>query len=514
MFSLLAILPFLFPLASASDVQYAPATGYDSLLFTEDFFPLITTRLDPIVDPGKVSGHVHVIAGSNSFGANTNYASTQAGSCTTSNLKNDMSNFWAPQLYYKWKNGTYSAVMSNGVAITAYWKYPLTNTDPSQPFASIPDDFKMLAGSIKRDDFDPANASNKAIEFLCVDANGSYDYTGHIPTDRECLTLRPQLHFPECWNGVDAYKEDNSHVAYPVGDNPEGGVCPDGFFKIPHLFMETTYHVKPENIGEGYQWYPGCFVLANGDNNGYTFHADWQNGFPTGFLVDAFQQCFDASTGMIMKDCQVFAPFRGENGHDCKTEGEVVNEVIGQHIAVAALPGNNPEFNSSKHSENYPKKPDPAYTEQASLVKVSDQTGGFCIEGICSDYIGSDVAGLQQPAVPADNLSVANNGTGQTLSSAVPVISSSTTLNPAAPPVASTTAATADASIALTPSVGPSSAVSVYNSSGAPAVPSASTAMPGLALVANDGTLSDNGGSDKTCKRRRKRRMFKSSMGH
>ncbi|OCF37503.1 hypothetical protein I316_00628 [Kwoniella heveanensis BCC8398] len=480
-----ALVPLLTaPLVAAMGAQYIPAIGYDNLLFTEDFFPLIRSRLDPIVDPGKVSGHVHMVAGSSAFAADMTYATAQSGS-----------------LYYKWKNGTYSAVMSNDLAITAYWKYPLTNTDPCQPFANIPDDFRMLAGNIKRDDFNPANASNKAVEFLCIDANGSYDYTGHMPTDRECLTLRPQLHFPEYWNGVDSFKEGNSHVAYPVDGNPEGGVCPEGFFKIPHLFLETTYHINADNIAAGYEWYPGCFVMANGDDHGYSFHADWLNGFPSGFLVDAFQQCFDASTGLITKDCQVFHPFRGDNGHDCKTEGDVVNEIVGQNIAVAALPGSNPEFNSSKYSENYPKQTDPGYTEQASLVKASDQTGGFCLAGICTDYTGSDVVGAQQPlALPAVSSAP---GSAAGVTSSVAIDGSNPVNYPSA--TAITSAALGQESVMSILPVGTPSVVTAGDPYSSP--PAVSSSLPGLALVAGNGTESDSSGSNKICQRRRKRRV-------
>ncbi|WVQ69042.1 uncharacterized protein L199_007254 [Kwoniella botswanensis] len=376
--------------------------AYNSLLFTEDFFPLINSRLDPIVNPGKVSGHVHHVVGGSAFSASMDYASARQSKCTSSNLNCDLSNYWTPQLYYKWRNGSYTAVTGDGM--TNYWKYPLTNVDETTPFASIPDDFRMLAGDINRDDYDP----NKAVSWLCVDAQYSYDYTDYIPMDRECLTLRPQLHFPECWNGVDSYKEDNSHVAYPIDANPEGGVCPDGFKKIPHLFMESTYHIKTENIGEGYEWYPGCFVLANGDNNGFSFHGDWLNGFPTNFLVDAFDQCYDEGVGEFIKDCPYITQFRGDIGRDCVTEGDVINELVGQHFAIPALPGNNPEYNSSKYSDNYPKGSIPGYTEQASIVKASDATGGFCVTGVCTDYVGGDVV-VQDAAAPA---TTAGTGTG------------------------------------------------------------------------------------------------------
>ncbi|WRT64969.1 uncharacterized protein IL334_001910 [Kwoniella shivajii] len=380
-------------------------SAYDSLLFTEDFFPLINARLDPIVTPNKVSGHVHHVVGSSAFSAGQDYASSRDANCTSSNLSADKSNFWAPQLYYKWRNGTYTAITGDGM--TAYWKYPLTNTDASDPFATIPDDFRMLAGDIKRDDYD----ANKAVSFLCVDANHSYDYTDYMPTNRECLTLRPQLHFPECWNGVDAFKEDNSHVAYPVDANPEGGKCPDGFNKIPHLFLESTYHIKTENIGEGYEWYPGCFVLANGDNHGFSYHSDWLNGFPSGFLTEAFHQCYDTASGIFIQDCPYIQRYRGDIGRDCNTEGDVINEHVGQHVAIASLPGNNPEYNSSKASTDYPKKSIAGYTEKASIVKASDTLGGFCVQGTCTDYIGSDAITQEGPG-EAVSIGSSSIGTG------------------------------------------------------------------------------------------------------
>lgn len=53
-----------------------------------------------------------------------------------------------------------------------------------------------------------------------------------IPSDLECNWIRPQAFFPNCWNGVDSYLPDNSHVSYPIGDY-ERGACPAGFVRIP-----------------------------------------------------------------------------------------------------------------------------------------------------------------------------------------------------------------------------------------------------------------------------------------
>lgn len=62
-----------------------------------------------------------------------------------------------------------------------------------------------------------------------------------IPIDWECKWLRPQAFFPNCWNGKDSYLPNNEHVRYPAGDNYEGGPCPDGFVRIPSLFIESTF---------------------------------------------------------------------------------------------------------------------------------------------------------------------------------------------------------------------------------------------------------------------------------
>ncbi|ODN96408.1 hypothetical protein L198_04122 [Cryptococcus wingfieldii CBS 7118] len=90
------------------------AQAYDDLLFTEDFFPLINARLDPIIFPGQVSAHVHHVIGSSAFIASEFFEDSQTANCTTANLIDDLSNYWSPMLYYKWKNGSYSAITGDG----------------------------------------------------------------------------------------------------------------------------------------------------------------------------------------------------------------------------------------------------------------------------------------------------------------------------------------------------------------------------------------------------------------
>lgn len=82
---------------------------------------LIEGRLDSIVNPGKVSGHTHVILGGNGFAPTMDFESTQKSTCTSCTIKGDMSNYWIPKLYYAAENGSFIDVPVNGG--TVYYQY-------------------------------------------------------------------------------------------------------------------------------------------------------------------------------------------------------------------------------------------------------------------------------------------------------------------------------------------------------------------------------------------------------
>lgn len=68
---------------------------------------LTQERLDPIVSPGAVAGHVHTISGGSGFAANMTYEQARASTCSSCSIKEDFSNYWTPQLYYLAQNGSY-----------------------------------------------------------------------------------------------------------------------------------------------------------------------------------------------------------------------------------------------------------------------------------------------------------------------------------------------------------------------------------------------------------------------
>jgi len=74
--------------------------------------PLTMGRMDPIVNPGVASGHVHAIQGGNAFALTmSDTDAVDKSTCTSSRVKNDKSNYWTPSLYFQDpKNGSLISV--------------------------------------------------------------------------------------------------------------------------------------------------------------------------------------------------------------------------------------------------------------------------------------------------------------------------------------------------------------------------------------------------------------------
>ena len=72
--------------------------------------PLVEGRMDPIVSPGNASGHVHTVQGGNAFALTMTQDQALGSTCTSALIKNDLSNYWTPKLYFAADNGTFIAV--------------------------------------------------------------------------------------------------------------------------------------------------------------------------------------------------------------------------------------------------------------------------------------------------------------------------------------------------------------------------------------------------------------------
>lgn len=111
----------------------------------------------------------------------------------------------------------------------------------------------------------------KALGFNCLNYNnvsateGSL-YRHFMPSkafiDEYCPDgIRMELMFPSCWDGVNVFTEDNTHVAYP--DLVMTGDCPSGYpIRLPSLFYETIWDMA------AFPGVDGEFVISNGDPTG------------------------------------------------------------------------------------------------------------------------------------------------------------------------------------------------------------------------------------------------------
>ncbi|KAH9055333.1 putative WSC domain protein [Lactarius vividus] len=256
--------------------------------------PVVNSRIDPIISPGKASSHAHTIMGSNAIGYNTQFGDLRSSQCTTCMVRDDKSAYWIPELYYQNGNG-FQAVDHGGMVV-----YYLQRNAANETVEAFPDGLRMFTGNPYARSF-AGTPESKAISWNCINFNGpgQPDTSGFGNTN--CPNgLRAQVFFPACWDGVNLDSPDHkSHMAYP--DGVDSGQCP---YTHPHhlvsIFFEVWFNVAPfNNLNDG-----GRFVLANGDPTGYGLHGDFLNGWDRSVLSRAVQTCTDGSG--VIENCPVF----------------------------------------------------------------------------------------------------------------------------------------------------------------------------------------------------------------
>lgn len=266
-------------------------------VWTVDCGVLTTQRMDPIVFPFQSpAGHVHSIAGGSRFSESVSYDELVLSGCTSCNVKDDLSNYWVPQLYVKKGNsGKYHYV---DMEFHAYYKL-ITDRGQSDrgtfnPLLSghilpFPTEFRMLAGS-------PHETG--PLHYITHQCYGPYTTTHEFPPHPEECTggVRSEVTFPSCWDGINDGSDGDhkSHMAYPGPDGFwEAGACPPSHPKrLPTLFFEAifkTYDV-PLEVGDS-------LVYSFGDTTGYGFHGDFLNGWKKGVMQSLLDYCVNNDDG-------------------------------------------------------------------------------------------------------------------------------------------------------------------------------------------------------------------------
>jgi hypothetical protein len=277
-------------------------------------------RIDPIVNPGQVADHAHLIFGGGNFHPTTNtYDLTHAtgdADCTSCEVTQDQSAYWTPPLYFQHKDGTVEMVPNVG-GMLAYYLFYLKNIQP------FPEGFQVVAGTPSLRNFsgpfpdaelsswptvpnDQFFLQQRAIGFNCLNYARDPEpslYRHTLPTkeymDANCKDgLRLEFAFPSCGNGKATSDDNRSHMKYP--SLVKEGNCPEGYdVHYPFLFYETIF-----DTGK-FAGVDGQFVLSPGDPVGTGYHADFIMGWESAdFLGRAINTCTNPS-GQI-SDCPLF----------------------------------------------------------------------------------------------------------------------------------------------------------------------------------------------------------------
>ncbi|KAL5482302.1 hypothetical protein ACEPAI_8896 [Sanghuangporus weigelae] len=294
---------------------------------------LTIDRLDPIISPGKVSTHVHTVVGASNFGPTASGENLLQSKCTTTLVQDDKSSYWAPQLYYRSENGSFTLVPILFVN-TYYEQRPGQDGNVS----AFPPGLRMVAGDPTRTTYDDNDTSNKAVGFVCLDYSGKSSDSKEFPKTNCKDGLRAQVTFPSCWDGKNTDSDDHkSHMSYPEGGNPDNGECPQSHpIKVITLFHEWIFDVNKFEFKDGQK----NWVFSFGDDVGYGFHADFVNGWKQDVLEAAIKEC----TGDLfanVQGCAPFVPSINEGVAKGCTIPSQVDEDVGKDHPIDALPGCN-----------------------------------------------------------------------------------------------------------------------------------------------------------------------------
>ncbi|KAJ1560799.1 hypothetical protein HK405_005920 [Cladochytrium tenue] len=263
-------------------------------------------RLDPIVAPGAVSSHAHTIVGSSGFSPDSTFDTIRAdGTASSCDIIDDKSNYWYPSyFYYDSSAGTFSYRQTQ---VTTYY---LPRGQPSNPetLYMFPSGFRMIAGNPSRRS--PDLVRPMSIMWQCSDGNhdnihyiNGTEYTDGdaAPIVQDCDGIfQARVMFPSCWNGVDLYKSDQSHVSYGYESNgiaSEHAPCPATHpVRFPTLMLEigfdSNYRDNPANADGSPR-----FCLSTGDCTGHGMHADFMNGWRPGLFETLYTDCGQVQDG-------------------------------------------------------------------------------------------------------------------------------------------------------------------------------------------------------------------------
>lgn len=244
--------------------------------------PVCIQRLDPLLAPGAVAGHVHSVVGGNAFAATMDFATTQKATCSTIRVKADKSNYWMPALYFHAKNGSFIRVPEKPDH-RIYYKFGRGDNTPDMERSEFPPGFRMISGNanLRQDDGSMGVGGNQ-LNWVCHDGGNNPKATGFPTGFDNCNAygFAASMRFPSCWNGNDFDKANPlAHMDFPINrDGLAGCRAPFNVKRFPEIFVE--YYLNTISFNGEYGAEDTPWVLAQGDPTGYGFHMDFVRSSP------------------------------------------------------------------------------------------------------------------------------------------------------------------------------------------------------------------------------------------
>ncbi|KAK3330920.1 hypothetical protein B0H66DRAFT_545244 [Apodospora peruviana] len=281
---------------------------------------LTIQRADPVVEPGKVSAHLHHIVGGNAFNLTMEGDVGSRGTCTTCEMAEDFSNYWTAVLYFKHPtNGTYhrvpvkaNAALASGTTggMTIYYTQFDFNKDnvKQRPIKAFPPGFRMTVGSPTTSTLAQAK-SHVGLRYNCLTTliNRGAEMVD-FPTKPCPAGIFAVHHFPACWDGKNLDSPDHqSHMYNTITRDgfTDAPACPASHpVRMPQVTYETVWDTTQFNS----MWKESAdgkqpFVWSFEGSSGYGTHADYMFGWKGDSLQRAMDKdnCFYDGCGSIQK---------------------------------------------------------------------------------------------------------------------------------------------------------------------------------------------------------------------
>ncbi|EST07270.1 protein of unknown function DUF1996 [Kalmanozyma brasiliensis GHG001] len=347
-------------------------------------------RVDPIVSPGRASSHTHQFVGANGISQDTTTAQAleSASSCTTSNLRADMSAYWTPSLY-TYNNATNTFTPNQLSFVNTYYLMR-----GNVQITAFPKGLQMLGGNAMRRGPGPTKQADNTASFVCLNYKDGSSQTQTIP-DRPCPQgLRAQILFPSCWNGKDLTSSptDQTHIVYPMGDNADNGQCPSTHpVRLPTLFYEFIYDVSNTDNSGNSKW-----VLANGDAMGYSMHGDFLAAWNETILQNAIDQC----SGNLFGDLASCPPLNSTLDRAGSSKCNAASSEAVYPQSISSLPGCNMIWNGPNAGKGLTAGCDPSKV----MLKPDNWTGS-------SNSSSSSVAAPANPTSTSSSVATPSSST-------------------------------------------------------------------------------------------------------